>query len=36
MTTRALVMMEVITGLSMLLLFVALEQLTGWPRGAAW
>ncbi|MFL5253491.1 MAG: ABC transporter permease subunit [Rhodopila sp.] len=28
-----LVMPEVITGLSLLLLFVALEQLTGWPPG---
>ena len=28
-----LVMPEVITGLSLLLLFVALEQLTGWPAG---
>ena len=33
MTTAPLVMPEVITGLSMLLLFVALEQLTGWPQG---
>ena len=33
MTTAPLVMPEVITGLSMLLLFVALEQLIGWPRG---
>jgi len=33
MTTAPLVMPEVITGLSMLLLFVALEQLTGWPEG---
>ena len=28
-----LVIPEVITGLSLLLLFVTLEQLTGWPRG---
>lgn len=28
-----LVMPEVITGLSLLLFFVTLEQLTGWPRG---
>lgn len=33
LTTAPLVMPEVITGLSMLLLFVALEQLTGWPSG---
>ncbi|MSR01026.1 MAG: ABC transporter permease subunit [Gammaproteobacteria bacterium] len=33
MITAPLVMPEVITGLSMLLLFVALEQLTGWPEG---
>lgn len=33
MTTAPLVMPEVITGLSLLLLFVALEQLTGWPEG---
>lgn len=33
MTTAPLVMPEVITGLSLLLLFVALEQLFGWPRG---
>lgn len=33
MITAPLVMPEVITGLSMLLLFVALEQLTGWPNG---
>jgi putrescine transport system permease protein len=33
MTTAPLVMPEVITGLSMLLLFVALEQLIGWPVG---
>ncbi len=31
MTTAPLVMPEVITGLSLLLLFVALEQLIGWP-----
>jgi len=33
MTTAPLVMPEVITGLSLLLLFVALEQLVGWPQG---
>src|ERR1700680_3926907 len=33
MTTAPLVMPEVITGLSLLLLFVALEELIGWPRG---
>lgn len=33
MTTAPLVMPEVITGLSLLLLFVALEQGTGWPAG---
>ncbi len=33
MTTAPLVMPEVITGLSLLLLFVALEQATGWPAG---
>jgi len=33
MTTAPLVMPEVITGLSLLLLFVALEQLVGWPAG---
>jgi putrescine transport system permease protein len=33
MTTAPLVMPEVITGLSLLLLFVAMEQLLGWPRG---
>jgi putrescine transport system permease protein len=33
MTTAPLVMPEVITGLSMLLLFVALEQVIGWPSG---
>ena len=33
MTTAPLVMPEVITGLSLLLLFVALEQTTGWPKG---
>ena len=31
--TAPLVMPEVITGLSLLLLFVTLEQLTGWPAG---
>jgi putrescine transport system permease protein len=34
MTTAAIVMPEVITGLSLLLLFVAMEQLIGWPHGA--
>lgn len=33
MTTAPLVMPEVITGLSLLLLFVALQQATGWPDG---
>ena len=33
LTTAPMVLPEVITGLSMLLLFVALEQLTGWPAG---
>lgn len=33
MITAPLVMPEVITGLSILLLFVALEQLVGWPDG---
>ncbi len=33
LTTAPLVMPEVITGLSMLLLFVAMEQLFGWPEG---
>jgi len=33
MTTAPLVMPEVITGLSLLLLFVALESLIGWPSG---
>jgi putrescine transport system permease protein len=33
MTTAPLVMPEVITGLSLLLLFVSLEQLIGWPEG---
>jgi putrescine transport system permease protein len=33
MTTAPIVMPEVITGLSLLLLFVALRQLIGWPRG---
>ena len=33
MITAPLVMPEVITGLSLLLLFVALEQLIGWPDG---
>jgi len=33
LATAPLVMPEVITGLSLLLLFVALEQWIGWPRG---
>lgn len=33
MTTAPLVMPEIITGLSLLLLFVAMEQLLGWPQG---
>lgn len=33
MVTAPLVMPEVITGLSLLLLFVSLEDLTGWPEG---
>jgi putrescine transport system permease protein len=33
MATAPLVMPEVITGLSLLLLFVTLEQLIGWPKG---
>jgi putrescine transport system permease protein len=33
LTTAPLVMPEVITGLSLLLLFVALEQMIGWPQG---
>jgi putrescine transport system permease protein len=33
MVTAPLVMPEVITGLSMLLLFVSMEQLIGWPQG---
>ena len=33
MTTAPLVMPEVIAGIAMLLLFVALEQLVGWPAG---
>jgi putrescine transport system permease protein len=33
LTTAPLVMPEVITGLSLLLLFVAMEQLVGWPAG---
>ena len=32
MTTAPIVMPEMITGLSLLLLFVAMEQLIGWPR----
>ena len=33
MATAPLVMPEVITGLSLLLLFVSMEQLVGWPQG---
>ncbi len=33
LTTAPMVLPEVITGLSLLLLFVALEQTMGWPRG---
>ena len=33
LTTAPMVLPEVITGLSMLLLFVALEQVIGWPAG---
>lgn len=33
MVTAPIVMPEVITGLSLLLLFVAMAQLIGWPRG---
>lgn len=33
MTTAPLVMPEVITGLALLLLFVGLEQIVGWPHG---
>jgi putrescine transport system permease protein len=33
MATAPLVMPEVITGLSLLLLFVAMEQIFGWPEG---
>lgn len=33
MSTAPLVMPEVITGLSMLLLFVAMEEMIGWPSG---
>ena len=33
MTAAPIVMPEVITGLSLLLLFVAMEQLVGWPKG---
>jgi putrescine transport system permease protein len=33
LTTAPLVMPEVITGLSLLLLFVTMEQLIGWPQG---
>jgi putrescine transport system permease protein len=33
MTTAPIVMPEVITGLALLLLYVALEQAIGWPRG---
>jgi len=33
LSTAPIVMPEVITGLSLLLLFVSLEQLIGWPKG---
>jgi putrescine transport system permease protein len=33
MTTAPIVMPEIITGLSLLLLFVSLQQLIGWPKG---
>jgi putrescine transport system permease protein len=33
LVTAPMVLPEVITGLSLLLLFVAMEQLTGWPAG---
>jgi putrescine transport system permease protein len=33
LTTAPMVLPEVITGLSMLLLFVAMEQIIGWPAG---
>jgi len=33
LTTAPLVMPEVITGLSLLLLFVTMEQIIGWPKG---
>jgi putrescine transport system permease protein len=33
MTTAPLVMPDVITGLSLLVLFVSMEQLLGWPQG---
>ena len=33
MTMAPLVMPEIITGLSLLLFFIALEKLTGWPNG---
>jgi putrescine transport system permease protein len=33
MVTAPIVMPEIITGLSLLLLFVAMEQLIGWPKG---
>jgi len=33
MSTAPIVMPEVITGLSLLLLFVSLQQLIGWPKG---
>jgi putrescine transport system permease protein len=34
MTTAPIVMPEVITGLSLLLMFVALQQVIGWPKGS--
>ncbi|RED14019.1 ABC transporter permease subunit [Pontivivens insulae] len=33
MTTAPIVMPEVVTGLSLLLLFISMEQLFGWPQG---
>ena len=36
MVTAPLVMPEVITGLSLLLLFVSMEMFLGWPQGRGW
>ncbi|CAE6764977.1 ABC transporter permease subunit [Paraburkholderia haematera] len=36
MINAPLVIPEVITGISLLLLFVAMEQVFGWPRGRGW